>query len=95
MFARVSTYDVPDGEEQAAKRSFGAAIDQIRQLPGFKDAVFLLACDGNRAMAITFWESNNAMNASRVAASRIRGEAARAVGGEVVSADEFEVVPLD
>ena len=95
MFARIGTYDVPDGQGEAVKEAFGAALAQIRELPGFRDASLLLACDGGRAMTITFWDDRNAMTASRVAATRLRTEAARAVDGEVVTAIEYEVVPLE
>jgi heme-degrading monooxygenase HmoA len=95
MFARIGTYDVPSGQGEAVKEAFAAALAQIRELPGFRDGTLLLACDGDRAMTITFWEDRNAMTASGVAASRLRNDAARAVDGEVVTAVEYEVVPLD
>jgi heme-degrading monooxygenase HmoA len=95
MFARIGTYDVPEDQGEAAKEAFRAALRQIRELPGFRDASLLLACDGGRAMTITFWDDRHAMSASRVAATRLRSEAARAVDGEVVTAVEYEVVPLE
>ncbi len=95
MFARVGTYDVPEGESESVREAFRAALAQIAKLPGFRDASLLLACDGGSAMTITFWEDGNAMSASRVAATQLRTEAARAVDGEVVTAVEYEVVPLD
>ena len=95
MFARIGTYDVPEGEGEAVKEAFRVALGMIQELPGFLDASLLLACEGGRAMTITFWEDRNAMSASRVAATRLRSEAARAVDGEVVAAVEYEVVPLD
>ncbi len=95
MFARVSVYEIPEAERSEAQSRFREALGQIRGLEGFKESHFLFACEGNRAMTITFWESNAAMAASRVAASRLRSQAARSVDGEVVSVDEFEVVAPD
>ena len=95
MFARIGTYDVPDGQREAVKEAFGAALAQIGKLPGFRDASLLIACDGGRAMTITYWDDANAMSASRVAATRLRTEAARVVDGDVVTAVEYEVVPLE
>jgi heme-degrading monooxygenase HmoA len=91
MFARVSTYDVPGERAEDAIRGFRDAIDRIRASDGFLEAFFLVDRDGNQAMTITLWESAHAMEASRVAASRARTEAARAADGEVRSSSEFVV----
>ena len=92
MFARVSHYEIPEEQRSGAEASFEQAIEKIREVPGLKDAYFLLACEGDRAMVITLWETRHAMTDSRVAASRLRTEASRAVDGSVVSVDEYEVV---
>ena len=42
-------------------------------------------------MTPTFWETENAMQISRIAATRARSAAANAVGGEVVSTEELEI----
>jgi heme-degrading monooxygenase HmoA len=93
MFARVSIYDIPEDQRANAQSNFASALARIRETEGLADAQFLLGCDSNRAVTITFWESHEAMAASRVVASRLRSEAAAAVGGDVVSVEEFEVVP--
>ena len=92
MFARVSMYDVPQDRKAEARANFEGAVERIREVEGLADAQFLLGCDSDRAMTITFWESHEAMAASRVVASRLRSEAAASVGGDVVSVEEFEVV---
>jgi heme-degrading monooxygenase HmoA len=92
LFARVSTYEVPDGQRGAAQDAFKQAMDRIAALQGFVEGYFLLACDGERAMTMTFWESNAAMTASRVAATRLRSEAARGIESEIISVEEYEVV---
>lgn len=91
MFARVSTYDLPGERAEDGIRGFRDAIDRIRSSDGFVEAFFLVDRDGNQAITITFWESRQAMEASRVAASRARTEAARAADGEVRSSSEHEV----
>jgi heme-degrading monooxygenase HmoA len=92
VFARLATYDIPEDRQAEARAGFGQAIRRIREVPGLQDAYFLLATEGGRAVTVTFWESREAMAASRVAASRLRGDASAAVDGAVVSVDEFEVV---
>jgi heme-degrading monooxygenase HmoA len=93
MFARVSIYEIPQDRREEARANFNRAVARIRETEGLADAQFLLGCDSDRAVTITFWESHEAMAASRVTASRLRSEAAASVGGDVLSVEEFEVVP--
>lgn len=92
MFARVSHYEIPEEQRTEAEASFEQALEKISEAPGLRDAYFLIACEGDRAMVITLWESRHAMTDSRVAASRLRTDAARSVDGAVVSVDEYEIV---
>ncbi|HSL64575.1 MAG TPA: antibiotic biosynthesis monooxygenase [Gaiellaceae bacterium] len=92
MFARLATYDVPEGREGAARAAFREAVARIRECRGLVDAYVLLATEGGRTVTITLWEDRAAMAESRVVASRLRSEAAASLGGDVVSVDEFEVV---
>jgi heme-degrading monooxygenase HmoA len=90
MYARVTTYELDEhGEDPAA--SFERAIERIRSLPGLVDASFLVEREGRRALTITTWESLEAMEASRVAATRARSDAAREIDAEVTSTSEYAV----
>ena len=91
MFARVTTYELEDGRASESVDAFGPAIDHVRVLDGLVDALFLVERDGRRAVTLTLWESLDAMERSRVAASSARTEAAREAGAEVASTVEFEV----
>ena len=93
MFARVSIYDIPRDRKGEAQASFSSALARIRETEGNLNAQFLLGCDSDRGITITFWESRQAMAASRTKASGLRSDAASSVGGDVVSVEEFEVVP--
>jgi heme-degrading monooxygenase HmoA len=93
MFARVSVYEIPQDRRSEAQANFQAAIARIRETPGLKDAYFLLGCESDRAVTVTFWEDHAAMADSRVVASRLRSEAAASVEGDVLSVEEFEVIP--
>jgi heme-degrading monooxygenase HmoA len=88
----VSHYEIPEEQRTDAEASFEEALGKISETPGLQDAYFLLSCEGSRAMVITIWENRHAMTDSRVAASRLRTDAARTVDGEVVSVDEYEIV---
>lgn len=91
MFARVAMYEVPAESIGDATESFQPAIDQIRTMRGLAGAYLLVSTDSGRVLTMTLWESRADMEASRVTASRLRSEAAGALGGSVVSADEYEV----
>ena len=92
LFARVALYEVPEEKQAKARAGFDAALERIREAPGLHEAYLLLGTESRRVVTITFWESQEAMAASRVVASRLRSEAAATVDGDVVSVDEFEVV---
>ena len=91
MFARASTYELPEDRRDEATLLFREALDGISRSEGFEGGYFLVSCDGDRAMTMTFWDSRASMESSRVTASRLRSDAARQADGGVVSVDEFEV----
>ena len=91
MFARVSTYELEQGRASEAMTAFEPAIDGIRQLDGFVEGFFLVERDGLSAMTVTLWESFDAMERSRIAASRVRSDAANEAGAAVTSSYEYEV----
>ena len=91
MFARVTTYELETDRAGDAVDAFAPAIETIRGLDGLVDAYFLVECGGDRALSMTIWESQDAMERSRVAAARARIEAAGEVDVEVLSTYEFEV----
>jgi heme-degrading monooxygenase HmoA len=91
VFARVSIYDIPEGRTADAAASFAGALETISAARGLSEALFLVSRESNRGIALTLWDDQEAMSASRVTASRLRSAAIEAVGGEVVAVDEFEV----
>ena len=91
MYARVSIYDIPGERAHEAVASFRDALEAIGAARGFEEAYFFISRDANRGLALTFWEDHDGMAASHVAATRLRGEAVRAVDGDVVLVDEYEV----
>lgn len=91
MFARVSVYEIPADRMDEALLEFRAALDQISELEGFREAFFFVAPDDDRATATTLWTSRRDLEASRTVATNLRIKAAQAVDGSVVSAIECEV----
>ena len=91
MFARVTTYELEAGRASESIDAFAPAIDRIRSLEGLVDAYFLVERDGVRAVSLTVWESVEAMERGRMAATRARNEAAESAGADVTSTYEYEV----
>jgi len=91
MFARVTTYEMQEGRASESIDQFQPAIDHVRDLDGFVDALFLVEKDGQHAISMTLWETLETMERSRVAASSVRTEAASDAGAEVKSTYELEV----
>ena len=91
MYARVSVYELPEERMDDAVERFREALEEISRCEGFEDGWFMIAPESGRANATTVWTTRAAMAASRVTASRLRSEAARAVDGAVVSATEYEI----
>lgn len=91
MFARLTTYELEEGRASDSIPAFAPAIERIRILDGLVDAFYLVERDGRQAMTLTIWDSVEAMERSRVAASTARTDAAREAGAEVTSTYEYEV----
>ena len=91
MFARLSTYELPQDSVAEAVKLFRTAISKIEELPGLVDAYMLVSEDGTDAVTITLWHTPDALAASRVRASRVRSEAAETIGAHVRSTVEYGV----
>jgi heme-degrading monooxygenase HmoA len=91
MFARVATYQVPANRLSEAARNFEEAIEQIQEIDGFKEAYVLVDSEDGRALTMTVWDSQYAVETSRDTASRLRRAAARETDGSIVSVVEYEV----
>jgi len=91
LFARVATYRIEAEHTDRAVEAFKEALDRIRGLEGFVDGIVLIAPDDSKVLTVTYWDSRRAMEASSVAASRARSDAARAADGEVESSCEYGV----
>jgi heme-degrading monooxygenase HmoA len=93
MHARMTTLQGSPGEADAALRQIDdEVIPGIKGQDGFTGLLALLDRDGGKMIAITFWESEEAMRASEEAANRLRESTASAADEEIVGVDRFEVV---
>ncbi|NKX56260.1 antibiotic biosynthesis monooxygenase [Arthrobacter mobilis] len=92
MFARVSTFrtgpETPPSppEEQARK---------VLEMPGCRGLYFLKGKESGKSLAITLWDSEEAMTASRQAADKLRAQLSSDSKMEIVGVEEFEVTASD
>ncbi|MEV4990322.1 hypothetical protein [Pseudarthrobacter sp. LMD1-1-1.1] len=89
MFARISTYKT--GPDTRRDNPSDEVVDSVLQLPGCKGIYYLNGKDTENALSITLWDTQEAMVASRQAASRIREESSQSDKTQIVSVEEFEV----
>jgi heme-degrading monooxygenase HmoA len=79
MFARVSTFH---GSAEQVRAAIGGPVPtEVAEMAGFKGAYALLNQQGDKAMLITLWESEEAMQASAARATRIRNQMVQDSGG--------------
>jgi heme-degrading monooxygenase HmoA len=93
MHARVSMLKGPPDQIDAGVEAAEAnVLPALRSMSGARGIVFLGDRSSGKTMAITFWESEEAMRESREAATRLREQTAEAESAEVTSVEEFEVL---
>jgi heme-degrading monooxygenase HmoA len=89
VHARVSTYTTEDPE--GLIEGFKRVSSDLEQVDGFSHAYFLVDKDGGKALSITIWESEDALNASRSQADELRRRGTEASGTSIDSVDHYEI----
>jgi heme-degrading monooxygenase HmoA len=88
MFARVATYN---GDADELVKGFDAARAPLEQIDGFSHAYFCVDRDHSRALTITLWETEEALEASAERAHQLRTQATEPSGATTDSVAQFEV----
>ncbi|MDP8960353.1 MAG: antibiotic biosynthesis monooxygenase [Actinomycetota bacterium] len=91
MHARVSTYVGSADHVEDAIRSFEEISAAVRELDGFEGAYLLVDRGNGRALTITLWSSEDAVQASTGRADQTRAEAAATAGISIESVEVYEV----
>ena len=92
MYARVSRFQQPSGAPSPSDDSVGReALAAMREVDGFKGLITLDDQASGAAIAITLWDSEEAMTASETHAERVRSDAATATSAQVASVERFRV----
>ena len=92
MYARVNRFqDRPENLDEAERFAEQKIVPQLRILPGFRGVLSLVDRATGGSLAITLWESEEAMQASEGAANHLRGEISDGSGSEIRSVDRYQV----
>lgn len=91
MHARVSTYAGSPDQAEAGVRNFEGLTDSLRSLEGFEGGYLLVDRGTGKALTITLWSSEDAVQASAERASQMRSDAAGGAGMSIDSVDTYEV----
>ncbi len=94
MWVRVSRFEGGSAEQFAEGMRYieEKVLPAVRAMPGFQGVLSLSTGDRGAGLTLTFWESEQALQASEDAANRLRGEAAEAGGDTIASVERYEVV---
>ena len=88
MFARVSTYT---GDADALVKGFEAARLELEKIEGFTNAYFCVDREAGKALTMTLWESEQALQASAERAHQLRSHATEPAGATTDSVAHYEV----
>ena len=92
MFARVSTFTgASDQVDEAVRQVREDVLPRTEQLDGYKGAYLLVDRENGKSLAVTFWESEEAMRESEEATSTLRSEIADALGTQMIGVERYEV----
>jgi heme-degrading monooxygenase HmoA len=91
MYARVARYKISETRFGEVVPAFREAVEQLSEIEGHKGGYLLIDRDNCTALTMTLWENQAALQASEVAANRLRSSAIEAVEGEIQTVDRCEV----
>ncbi len=96
MHARLTTIEgVPDKMDDATRHVREQTLSQLQQMEGFRGFVALGDRQSGKLLGLAFWEDEEALSATEQEVSGVRSGAADAVGGTVVSVEQYEVVVFE
>ncbi len=94
MFARVITIGeaLPERLEKMTHEIREHVLPALRRQPGFAQALVLHERESGKVLAVSLWESEQAMNATEEVSYWLRIFSAEAGGGMVRGVERYEVV---
>ena len=93
MFGRMTTIEgSPETVEPAVAMLRDEVAPGVRQMDGFKGMIALADRSTGKMMAVTLWETEDAMKASEEGANRLRASTSDATSARIASVERLEVV---
>jgi heme-degrading monooxygenase HmoA len=93
MHARVTTLDMdPAKVDEVRDRLEAEDVPEFQKLDGFKGMTLLTDRNSGKTLAVTFWESEDALSQSEDAVKDARQRAADTGGGGEPQVERFEVL---
>ena len=89
MHARVSTYKASDTD--GLVDGFKSVTDSLERIDGFSHAYFMVDPASGKAMSITIWDNEDALNASAKAADELRKRGTTPSGTAIESVHHYEI----
>ena len=92
MYARMSTLEgLPDEMDEGLRQVKEHVLPLLQQQDGFKGFIALGDRQSGELIGITFWESEQAMQASEEVGERTRRDAAEATSDTIEDVERYEV----
>ena len=92
MYGRVSTFEgSPEQVDELTRYAREQVLPALEGLDGFSGILGMADSQNGKVVAVTLWESEEAMRASEEAANRIRDESAEATSETIASVERYEV----
>jgi heme-degrading monooxygenase HmoA len=92
MHARMSILEgPPDQVDEGLRYVREQVLPLMQQQDGFKGFIALGDRQSGKVIGVSFWESEQAMQASEELGDRTRSESAEAVGAAVAGVERYEV----
>jgi hypothetical protein len=88
MFARVSTYS---GDPDELVRGFERSLEELAKLEGFSHGYFGVERSSGRALSMTLWETEAALEGSAESAQQLRSQAVAPSGATIDSVTHYEI----
>lgn len=92
MFARVTTTRGSAKKAEVIRIVQQRLMPAIKDMKGFKAAYWLLDEKNGKGLAVSFWDSEDALNASAGPIGQLRTQSTNELGVEVESVESFEVI---
>ena len=95
MFARITTFYTADpssySDLELRRRLLVRSQQVLRQMDGYEGSYFFVDHKSGKAITITLWESEEAMQRTEEALRPLRKEMAEGISGNIVDVEHFEV----